>query len=484
MAQKEFVSKDVFFTLVPCRKKDRIYGFWDMLFIQICFGIGAWFFLIGSQTGMWLAAKQAVPTIIFGNTLGLLLMGSVAIISARYGVEQLFGSVAIFGPKFTIVNIIFFFITSLCALALASLMFAQGAIKLWGTIVSPDAFLASDAPGATIWAVLCLLTGFIIASRGPATMAWFTRIAAVFMITVLGALIVYLLAHVGIDDIFAAKPAGQIVIEGDPDLSNRWNIASAFEINMGLGLSWAYFYGQYTRLAKSEITGYQGCMWGWGALACVAGVFSAFAALAIGQYDPTAWLVAMSSNVGFPILALVGLVLMAVANISSIATIIYPAAITVVSNYPRVKWGPALAIATIPALVLLTPGFYGRIASIYAIIGLINGIYGAIIVADYYFISKGVYKLRHLYNSKEGYQYFHGVNPAAAISMAFGLIFYLWTLNPVTWGSANGWFPYITAGVPTVILTAILYVVLMKVWIVKIYPSPIKYEKEVEAPSS
>ncbi len=477
MQEVGFVKKEVYFTILPCRKAERIYGFWDLLAIQICFGIGAWFFLIGSQTGMWLPAKQAIPAIVFGNCFGLLLMGAVAIISSRYGVEQLLGSVPIFGPRFTIVNIIFFAVTWLCALALAALMFGQSAIKLWGTIISENSLMASAFPGATIWAVLALLVGFIFAARGPDTIKWFTRIAAIFMALVLVALVLYLIFHEGLDKIFQAKPAEPIVIEGDEALSNRWNLASSFEVNIGLGLSWAYFYGQYTRLAKSESGGFHGCMWGWGALAAVAGVFAAFAALAIGQYDPTSWLIVMSSNVGFPIIALLGLFLMATANISSISTIIYPATITLVSNYPKMKWRTALLLATVPALILCTPGFYDRIASIYAIIGLINGIYGAIIVTDYFFISKGVYKMRHIFNTKEGYQYFHGVNPAAAIAMAFGLCFYLMVLNPVTWTSATGWFPYITAGVPTVILTGLLYYILMKLWITKKYPAPIEKAK-------
>ena len=68
MATKEYVKKDVYFTVLPCRKGERIYRFWDLLAIQICFGIGAWFFLIGSQTGMWLSAKQAIPAIIWCGT--------------------------------------------------------------------------------------------------------------------------------------------------------------------------------------------------------------------------------------------------------------------------------------------------------------------------------------------------------------------------------------------------------------------------------
>lgn len=484
MAVSSEINKDVYFTLLPCKKNERIYGLVDLLAIQICFGIAAWFFLIGSQTGMWLPAFQAIPAIIFGNCFPLLLLGAMAVISTRYGVEQMAGTIPIFGPSYTIINIIMFAITWLCALALAALMFGQSAVKLWAVMFSEDSLLASQWPGATIWAVMALAVGFIFAARGPDTLKWFTRIAAVFMIIVLIGLICYLIFHVGLDKIFAAKPAAPIVIDGNEALSRRWNLASAFEINVGLGLSWAYFYGQFTRLAKTESIGYHGCMWGWGALAAVAGVFAAFAALAIGQYDPTSWLIVMSSNVGFPFLALIGLLLMATANISSVATIIYPSAITLVSKYPRLKWSAALLIATIPALILCTPGFYARIAAIYTIVGLVNAIYGIIVVTDYFLISRGVYKIRHIFNSKQGYQYWHGFNPAALIAMICGLGFYLINLNPITWTSWTGWFPYITAGIPSTIVTGIIYYVLMKVWILKKYPMPINYEdpKEEDEP--
>jgi hypothetical protein len=47
-------------------------------------------------------------------------------------------------------------------------------------------------------------------------------------------------------------------------------------------------------------------------------------------------------------------------------------------------------------------------------------------------------------------------------------VFYLWTLNPHTWTSSNGWFPYITAGLPSYAVAFVVYAVLMKVWILPI----------------
>ena len=66
--------------------------------------------------------------------------------------------------------------------------------------------------------------------------------------------------------------------------------------------------------------------------------------------------------------------------------------------------------------------------------------------------------------------------------MAAGLAFYLTTLNPLTWESPNGLFPYISAGIPTFIITGIVYIVLMKCWVLKKFPvtfmNDIKYDDQ------
>lgn len=468
-------ENEVFYTLIPATQKDRIYSMGDIWGIQICFGIAAWFFLIGSQTGMWLPAKTAIPTVIFGNCFALLLMAPIAIISARYGVEQMQGTIPIFGQRFTPINLAMFYVTVFCGLALATLMFGKGAVKFWTAIFGPDHFLSQNY---YIWALLCLILGLLVAYLGPDTMKWLINAAAVFMVIVLIGLVIYLFKYHGVREIFNAKPAAPIVIDGNPALSHRWNIAAAFEINVGLGLSWTYWYGQWTRLAKTEGAAYHGCMWGWGALSAIAGVFSALAALAIGQYDPTVWLVEVGKNTGITFLPIIGLLLMAVANIMAVTTLIYPGAVSFRTHYPKVRWNTALAVSSVPALALiLIPGFYDSIASIYSLVGALCVLYGAIIVVDYHFITKGVYDIRRTFNKKEGYMYWHGFNPAALIAWICGAVFYLWTFNPFTITSPSGWFPYITAGVPTCVLTGLIYYVLMKSWVMKVWPQPLKLEK-------
>jgi cytosine/uracil/thiamine/allantoin permease len=357
-------------------------------------------------------------------------------------------------------------------------MFGQSATKFSGVLGGP-AFLSVESPGVTIFAVIALIGGVYIAILGPNALRWSTRLSAIFMIIILAVLIVYLFAYHGISAVLDAEPAEPYVFENDPQLGKLWSRATAIEVNVGLGLSWGFFFGQWTRLAKSEGAGYHGCMWGWGVLAAVAGVFAAFAALAIGEYDPTAWIVQVSHNTGLAFFAVIGLVLMAVANITSVATLVYPAAISVRSRFPKVNWVLANVIVSAPTFLLMFPAVYYMISNVYAFIGLLTGIYSAIVVSDYLFISKGRFRMREFFSIKNGYQYARGWNPGALVAIAAGFITYLSLLNPLTWESPSGLFPYLTAGLPTFFVTAIVYTLCMKLWVLKKYKIPFVNDFEV-----
>lgn len=287
-------------------------------------------------------------------------------------------------------------------------------------------------------------------------------------------------AYHGIDSVFDAKPCEPYT---DADMGQgmgiKWSKATALEANLGLGMSWGFFFGGWSRLAKTESNGYHGCQWGWGVLAAVAGLFAAFAALAIGEYDPTAWFTKVSADTGSVLLPLMGLILFAIANLTSVATLVYPEAVAVKSRLPRFSWIAALLISTVPVLFMLNNTVYYMVSSVYAFIGLVTGCYSAIIVADYFFISKGRFRMREFF-SKKGYQYAKGWNPAAIIAIIVGLITYLLILNPLTWTSITGIFPYTTAIIPTFFVTAILYTILMKCWVIKKYKIPFVNDHEIE----
>jgi NCS1 family nucleobase:cation symporter-1 len=127
---------------------------------------------------------------------------------------------------------------------------------------------------------------------------------------------------------------------------------------------------------------------------------------------------------------------------------------------------------------------YYMISKVYAIIGLLTGIYSAIVVADFLFISKCRFRMREFFSFNKGYQYAKGWNPAALIAVVIGFIVYLAILNPLTWESATGLFPYITAGLPTFFITAIAYTILMKAWVLKKYKIPFVNDNAIEGENS
>jgi len=450
------IKSEVHTNLVPLRSKERIYGGWDFLAVQICFGIAAWFFLVGSLTGLTVPAREAVPIILFGNAFPLLLISVMAVLFARYGVEHWQGSAAVFGHRLKDVWLVVYITSSFGWIAYASFLFGQSAIRFLEPLGAPD-FVTEGSGGAIVFAICATALGAFVAYLGPTVLAWFTRVSAVFLLVVLVFFIWVVLARFGLEEVYSAQPA-------EPMESDAWSRASAIEFNVGLGLSWAFWYGQWTRLARSEAGAFHGCMWGWGLLAATAGIFGAFVAVLTGIYDPSEWIATLGG--GF---AALGLLLFGVANISSVTALVYPMSITLRTRFPGVKWGLAVVICSAPAVLLENPRVFENYGIYLAYIALLTGTYGGIMVADYLLVSRGLHawRLRDIYvtGPASRYWYVAGFNPAALVATVAGAAFYLWTLNPYTWTSANGWFPYITAGLPSYLVAFLVYAVLMRVWI-------------------
>ena len=457
------------FTCLPAKGGERVYGFIDQVAVQVCFGIAAWYFLAGAQTGLYLPATQAVPTIFLGNVLPLFLIAFAGIYSCRFGMDSMTASQCAFGSKGPAIIVVLFATQLIVSASMPMLLFGQLATKFSARIGLPD-FLCNETPGIAIWSVIALATGIYIAYSGPSAMMWFSRISAVFMLAVIAELGYYLFSEYGFDYIYDAQPRGRIIIDGSEALTDRWNIASALETNFGLGFSWAFMFGVFTRLGKSEGKAYHGCMWGWGIVSVLAIVFGAYVALATGAYDPSDWIIEASEKNGIVGIAVMGLIFMAIANISSIAINTYPGAIAITSRWPKVKWAAAICLIGVPTVILLNPTIYYKISNIYAIVGLLTSVFAGIMVTETVFISNGRVSLREFYSRKKGFQFYKGFNPAGFISLVVGMITYLLILNPLTWKSATGLFPYTCAALPTFFVSEIVYFVFMKCWVLKKFP--------------
>ncbi len=469
MKGKEQVKRESNFSLLPSRKGDRVYGFFDQVAVQVCFGIAAWYFLCGSQTGLYLPASEAIPTILVGNCVPLFLIGFIGLYSSRFGMDSITASEGAFGAKGPALIIVMFVVQLVVSAAMPMLLFGQLAIKFSERIGLPG-FLCSEFPGVSIWSLLALGFGIFIAYSGPTAMMWFSRFSAVFMMLVIGWLIYYLFTEYGFNFIYNAEPQGRIIVEGNQELTTRWNRAAALETNLGMGFSWAFMFGMFTRLGKSEGQAYHGCIWGWGIVSCLAIVFGAYVAIATGLYDPSDWIIEASEQSNMVWLAVLGLIFMAIANISSIAINTYPGAIAITARWPKITWLIAVLCVGLPTLILLNPEIFYKISNIYSIVGLLTSLFGGVMIADILFISKGRVSLREYYNRKKGFHFYKGINPAGFIALGVGWITYLLILNPLTYTSLTGLFPYTCASLPTFFVTGVTYIILMKVWILKKYP--------------
>lgn len=467
---KEEARREANFTCLPSTGgEDRVYGLIDQVAVQVCFGIAAWFFLAGAQTGFYLPASEAVPTILLGNCLPLFLIAFAGIYSCRFGMDSMTASQGVFGAKGPNFIVVMFVTQLVVSASMPMLLFGQLAIKFSERLGLPD-FLCRETPGVAIWSLIALGVGIYIAYSGPSAMLWFSRISAIFMLAVIAYLTYYLVKEHGFSGIYDAEPRGRIIIEGNEELTDRWNRAAALETNFGLGFSWAFMFGMFTRLGKTEGKAYHGCMWGWGIVSTCAIIFGAYVALATGAYDPSDWIIVASEQNDMIALAILGLLFMAIANISSIATNTYPGAIAISARWPKVKWIVSIMLVGVPTVILLNPEIYYKISNIYAIVGLLTSVFAGIMVTDTVFISKGRVALREYYNRKEGFQFYKGINPAGFIALAVGLITYLLILNPLTYTSPTGLFPYTCAALPTFFVSGIVYFALMKLWVLKKFP--------------
>jgi purine-cytosine permease-like protein len=450
------IKEEIFFNLLPTRGTERVYGLWDFLAIQVCFGIAAWFFLVGSLTGLTVGAADAIPIILFGNSAPLLLTAVMAVMFARYGVEQWLGSSAVLGHRFKDIWLFIYVTSSFGWIAYASFLFGESAIKFVKIFDVPAVF-TQEMPGAVVFAILATLIGTYLAYLGPTALKHLIHAAAIFLLVVLVFFTWTVFAKFGFESILSAKPAR-------PLETLAWSRASAIEYNVGLGFSWAFWYGQWTRLARSESAAFHGCLWGWGILAATAGIFSAFVALVLGVYDPSEWIVTLSGSS-----ATLGLILFAVANISSVAALVYPMSITLRSRFPKLGWVYAVLICSLPAILLENPSVFKGYGVFLAYIAMFTGSYGGIMVSDYLLVSRGrfAWRIRDLYISgaESRYWYWAGFNPAAVVATLAGAGFYLWTLDPLSWVSPNGLFPYITAGIPSFFVAFVVYAVLMRLLI-------------------
>ncbi len=176
-----------------------------------------------------------------------------------------------------------------------------------------------------------------------------------------------------------------------------------------------------------------------------------------GEIDPAQMLVAMNSGRSdFALFICLVFILIATWCTNSTANL-FPAGYTISNTIPsKINFAKGIIIAGLIGLAIRPWTLSNDIIDIMVIIGNFLAPVAGIMISDYFFLRKRNIKVRDLYNINGQYKYWNNINPAAFISLPLTIV--------VTWNAGN--MQYFLS----LLISGIVYLILMKFWIVKKYP--------------
>jgi len=443
------VSNDIALGYLPTDKKGRVYGFWDLMLVQVIIGLSSFGLLSGAYAGSMLNATESFAVILFGNAFPMFLIAPIVLLFARYGIDTFIGFRSSLGYLGAKIFFLLFLVLTLGYISVALYMSGQAILEIAIWLNLPS-FFSSSTTGTPFFAILLFFVAFVIASKGPAVIRKFNIIAVPAFLLFLAGLLGILIFGPNIPGLSSLLPAEPF------DLKSQ-SFMTALEINIGMGFSWLPYLGQYARLAKSGSSAYKASFYSYGIVICLAALTGAIATLVVGSVDPATWMF----PIGGTYVGVAGLLLLTVANVGAVIFLMYSQAISFKTMFPTKSWMFSMN-TTLPAiLLLLSPAFYNAFGSFMSFISFIMASLGGIIIADYFFVKKQNLSLRELYNTTGDYTYYKGINPSALVAVVMSTIVYWALYNPLTLNSST-LFLYISAGLPTFFVALASYYISAK----------------------
>ncbi|MCG2623072.1 cytosine permease [Arthrobacter sp. I2-34] len=421
--------------------------------------VATWCFITGGYVGYWLPAGKGAIAITAGTLLGLFIMVLAAVpASTRYGIEAVRSTRPQLGVRGSNVALVLVMLIMAGWNAVLTIFLGRAAASALVTM----GFLGEGARGAaeTGFGILGCAVVYVLLRRGPDTLRNVGPAIAISVIALSAAIMVILVANVGLDAIFAARPL-------EPYPSGGLNYALVVELGIAGAIAWWPYVGGLTRFSTSTRKSIVPVVLGLGVTMSLVIIIGLFASLAVPESggDPTAFLI----KIGGPVFGVVALGFIILANVGTTMIGVYVCALAL-KQVPavdrRVSWKGSTALSILPVLVILvffaTP-FMDNYGTFLAFAGVTLGPVCGIQIADYYFIRRQRLDVRGLFSDKPGgaYWYFGGFNPAGFIGVVVGVAAYLAFLDPVHFIAQAG-FEFLTASIPATAAAGIAYWIAMR----------------------
>ncbi|MGE2832554.1 cytosine permease [Mycobacterium sp. SMC-4] len=444
---------------IPVLSGDRIYNRWYTWVLQaFLYGAATWSLLGGGYLGSILPPLQGFAAFILGQTISLVL-GSLftGVISSRFGVDLTDAARTVLGSRGAqFVRLVVFAGMTVTTLILVSLMAAA-----FGQFAEVTLGMSSGGFVGAVCATTALIFCVVIAKIGPSILERVANwiIFPLFMVLLI-ALAWALISRYGLVDLWSLRP--------DPELTIPGAYVRAVEFGLATGFGYWITTGAMFRLVSSPRLAIHGSTVAWSYLILPITAVGIFAALAVGSADPTLWMYDLMGPVG----GALAMMFIVVANITALIVMIYVATVAARQSQGMMKIPSWVVMCVIAAPAVVATFFAHQVLASYAVIvaGLALPVAPlvAVLTVDFFVLRRSQIDIRHVFTPKQGtkYWYWGGVNPAAVVALIAGIATYLWMYNPLTGEAGVGAFEYLTATIPTMAVSALLYWVLSVCWVI------------------
>lgn len=448
----EQVREEVYRSKLPALPGDRIYSGYSHTMTAIAWSIATWLFVMGATQALAAPLWPAIVATLFGCTVPLLGQSLLGKYFARWGIDTAFGSRATFGTKAAkVIVLVFGVVPAWLWISLPAIMFGRS-IKTVLEHYDVTGWVTNDF----MWGVVAMAVGLFITYKGPRWMTWAFKVATPAMLLLIAIVTIRILTQWPLSEVAAVRPEGM----ADNPLTSY---IIAVEMAIGLGVSWLFQFAAYGRICRSEAGAFYGSFIGWGIMWAVLAIPAMLVTYMTGEGDPVAGLAAVGGE-----WMVIWLIMLCIANPSSLATNGYLVALTLRNFFPRIPWIVAVGSNFVVLVLVKFPVIYDKFGRFMTILAAVTVSWAAVWVLDVV-LRKYKLDLKGLYDesSASPYYYYGGVNPWALVAVLAGFAtnYFIWT----PWDlvvKQEGIFNVLGASVPTAAVSAAVYFVLRQVFLV------------------
>lgn len=425
--------------------------------VSITAGVATWSFVVGGFTANYVDARMGTAAMLAGGLISQFLISLAQIPPVtKYGLETVTTTKPQLGTRGSAFALFVQYLTLIgwnCVLIIfLGRAFAASLFQLG--LISPDI----QASVATAAAVLTTFGIWILLLMGAEGLKYTGVIVAIGIFVIGTWMYVLLVQAYGVTAIVDAKPLAPL------PQGRLMNYSVALEVLLVSTLGWWAYMGSMFRMVNTAGKAVYPSMGslglGWAAI----GLIGLYAGLAVGQPDPTIWIV----EVAGPVAGVGVLIFVIMSNLGSALVGAHAAALGF-GQLPAVaknlSWAAKTFIVLIPMFIVeifFANAFYDNIGTFMAFIGIFIAPIVGVQIVDW-FILKRIDRLHvpslFKHDQRSCYWYAGGFNIAGMLSLVLGALTYVLLLDPVTFVPNSDLVQYTTASLPAVLVGGFSYYV-------------------------